>query len=330
MKVLFISNSLNIHQAIFWDCFVANSDVSLVFLETDPTDNGIKEKCQRGYTMLSSKINNCDVNLFMNSFDVIIVGHCSDKRFFNFPKDKIIIHCSEHFWKKINTPISLCKRILKMIILKKRYKKVKNLFVFATSSRLFNELSAIKLNFKACYKFGYFPPVNEELDLSCKNDKSIIYAGRLIKCKRPQRSLFLLKKLQENDASYSLSYIGKGELENRLKKKAKKINNVSFGPYISHEELLLKFKQSSIFCFSSNREEGWGAVLNETLSSGCIVFADEAAGSTKYLIKNVFPVPANPDNVKTIPCKSSTVAVVVVFSQILEYQSFISFLADSC
>ena len=46
--------------------------------------------------------------------------------------------------------------------------------------------------------------------------------------------------------------------------------------------------ESDIFLFTSDRQEGWGAVLNEAMASGCVCFANIAAGSTRFLIKQGF------------------------------------------
>ena len=45
-------------------------------------------------------------------------------------------------------------------------------------------------------------------------------------------------------------------------------------------------EQSQIFLFTSDYGEGWGAVLNESMNSGCAVIASCAAGSTPYLIRH--------------------------------------------
>lgn len=40
------------------------------------------------------------------------------------------------------------------------------------------------------------------------------------------------------------------------------------------------------FLFTSDFNEGWGAVLNESMNSGCAVVASHAIGSVPFLIKN--------------------------------------------
>ena len=43
-------------------------------------------------------------------------------------------------------------------------------------------------------------------------------------------------------------------------------------------------EKAEIFLFTSNREEGWGAVLNEAMNSKCAVVCSHACGSTPYLV----------------------------------------------
>ena len=38
--------------------------------------------------------------------------------------------------------------------------------------------------------------------------------------------------------------------------------------------------------FTSDRQEGWGAVVNEAMNSGCAVVASHAAGSVPYLLRD--------------------------------------------
>ena len=45
-------------------------------------------------------------------------------------------------------------------------------------------------------------------------------------------------------------------------------------------------RQHHIFLFTSDRNEGWGAVLNEAMSNGCAVIASDAIGSVPFLIRD--------------------------------------------
>ena len=50
------------------------------------------------------------------------------------------------------------------------------------------------------------------------------------------------------------------------------------------EEVRRYMEEASIFLFTSDRNEGWGAVLNEAMNSGCAVVASHAIGSVPFLI----------------------------------------------
>ena len=45
-------------------------------------------------------------------------------------------------------------------------------------------------------------------------------------------------------------------------------------------------EKANIFLFTSDKQEGWGAVLNESMNSGCAVVASQAIGSVLFLIKH--------------------------------------------
>ena len=45
-------------------------------------------------------------------------------------------------------------------------------------------------------------------------------------------------------------------------------------------------QSADIFLFTSDRNEGWGAVLNESMASGCAVVANREIGSVPYLIED--------------------------------------------
>jgi glycosyltransferase involved in cell wall biosynthesis len=55
---------------------------------------------------------------------------------------------------------------------------------------------------------------------------------------------------------------------------------------MSPEEVRIHMEEADIFLFTSDRREGWGAVLNESMGSACAVVADGNIGSVPYLIRD--------------------------------------------
>ena len=60
----------------------------------------------------------------------------------------------------------------------------------------------------------------------------------------------------------------------------------SFKGNLPNDEILQQMRIHNIFIFTSDRHEGWGAVLNEAMSNGCAVVASNRIGSVPFLLKN--------------------------------------------
>ena len=72
---------------------------------------------------------------------------------------------------------------------------------------------------------------------------------------------------------------------NRIKKQGLE-NHVHLLGKMPNGEVMEAMRSHHIFCFTSDKNEGWGAVLNEAMSSGCCPVSSIATGSTPYLIKD--------------------------------------------
>ena len=83
--------------------------------------------------------------------------------------------------------------------------------------------------------------------------------------------------------------VGTGEMENTLKSMADSMNlndYVTFTGPVQSDKVRGFMERAGIFLFTSDRQEGWGAVLNESMNSGCAVVASHAIGSVPFLMKN--------------------------------------------
>ena len=55
---------------------------------------------------------------------------------------------------------------------------------------------------------------------------------------------------------------------------------------MSPEQVRVNMEKADIFLFTSDFNEGWGAVLNESMNSGCAVVSSHAAGATPFLVSD--------------------------------------------
>lgn len=145
-----------------------------------------------------------------------------------------------------------------------------------------------------CFKWGYFTKVEEfdiEKKLIEKRDEKvrIMWCARFIAWKHPELAVILAKRLKDSGYSFVIDMFGSGkELEN-TKQLAKQLgveDVVEFRGNVQNAEILQEMRKHDIFLFTSDRNEGWGAVLNEAMSNGCAVVASNEIGSVPFLVKD--------------------------------------------
>ncbi|MFT4142868.1 MAG: glycosyltransferase family 4 protein [Mobilitalea sp.] len=145
-----------------------------------------------------------------------------------------------------------------------------------------------------CYRWGYFPVLKEhDIDTLLNNKPSerlkLIWCGRLIKWKHPEAAVDLAYRLKSHGIEFDLELIGTGELEEELKRSIERLkltSQVTLSGALEPEKVRNAMEAANIFLSTSDFEEGWGAVLNEAMNSGCVVFASHAVGAAPYLIKD--------------------------------------------
>jgi glycosyltransferase involved in cell wall biosynthesis len=139
--------------------------------------------------------------------------------------------------------------------------------------------------------WGYFTELPTSFS-TCERvgDKlKILWAGRMIPCKRLDTLIRAFSQLQQKCSSVTLTLIGDGSERVRLEKLASKLlkaGSYHFLPPVSAPRVLELMHQHHVYVLPSDRYEGWGAVINEAMSVGCAVIASEGAGAAKTMIKH--------------------------------------------
>lgn len=142
-------------------------------------------------------------------------------------------------------------------------------------------------------KWGYFPKCrkyeNIEQLIDRKDATQILWCGRFLDWKHPDAALKVAKRLKDEGYRFRLDMIGTGEMEQQLHRLSRELqidDVVSFHGSKTPEEVRNAMERAGIYLFTSDRKEGWGAVLNEAMNSGCAVIASLDAGSTPYLVED--------------------------------------------
>ena len=118
---------------------------------------------------------------------------------------------------------------------------------------------------------------------------TLLWAGRFLPLKHPEFALRLAKSLRDEGLAFSLQMVGGGEMDGALRAYAAEnglSDCVTFCGFLPPDEVRARMERSQIFLFTSNHLEGWGAVVNEAMNSGCAVVAGSEAGAVPFLLRH--------------------------------------------
>ena len=287
MKIVFISNFLSLHQLSFCDYLSGLCDLS--FISTTKSDHEKKHyiKIERDYEInIYDQRKECENRI--KEANIIIHGSAPNILLLKYNlKNKIVFRYSERLYKKgykrkIHDFISV---IINQIPFQR-----KNIYMLCASAYTSADLNRfLPLYKKRLLKWGYFPITSKKYLVKNINEINMIYVARFINWKHPEVVLQLAKRLKKNGYEFNLNMVGTGPLLDECQKYV--ITNhlddcVNFYGLINNEEVMNLYKKSHICLFTSDFNEGWGAVVNEAMSFGCVVIASHAIGSVPYLIEN--------------------------------------------
>ena len=299
--ITFFSNFINEHQIPFCEAMFKQTGGNFRFVATEPIWKervaiGFKDRSDEFPFVVKSYENEESyqkaLNLGLNS-DVVIMGDAPDEFIEGrLKQNKLTFRYSERYFKEGRW------RILDPRVFKARYKqdiryRKKNLYMLCASAYTAPDCRFILSYPNKTYKWGYFPPVKKYEDLekviNSKRPASLLWVGRFIDWKHPEAPLFVAKKLKDEGYKFTLNIIGGGELEEKIRQNIAKNgldDCVKLLGTMSPEKVRENMEQSEIFLFTSDKNEGWGAVLNESMNSACAVVASRAIGSVPYLIQD--------------------------------------------
>lgn len=303
MKVVQFSNYINHHQIPLANAFNSISGVEYIFVATTPFN---AKRAAMGYTDENSKYEfvlkayECagkerQAHSLAKEADIVIVGSAPDVYMSErLDLGKVTFHTSERYFKKglnIKTFPQYFASAMKHI----RPYENKPLYYLCSSAYTAKDVNTFTKFFGRCYKWAYFTEVWEyaEQDLiqnRVHNEIPIIlWAGRFVDWKHPDVAIRIADKLRKQGFNFRMEIIGGGDMESHLKSDVQKYHleeSVFFLDYLPPAMVRKHMEKADVFLFTSDFNEGWGAVLNEAMSSGCAVISSHAPGAAPYLVQD--------------------------------------------
>lgn len=287
MKISFVSGYFNHHQKPLGDALYRLTDGKFRFVSTTEMPS---ERLRLGYTVDApeyvEKLEESDVA----ASDVIVGGvNLPDDLKKKLGKNSLYFRYSERLFKKGSEPLKYAARFVRQ---RKVLPKIPS-YLLCASAYVYSDMRSLGLFKNRAYKWGYFPETRRYEDLGAllsKKDKTeILWCGRFLWWKHPDDLLAAAAKLKADGTDFKIKFVGVGETEEKLRLETEKYgleDNVVFCDGMSPDEVRSQMERAGIFAFTSDFNEGWGAVLNEAMNSGCAVVASHAAGSTPYLVED--------------------------------------------
>ena len=298
MKFVFLSNYFNHHQKSFCEHLYKKLGQDFVFIATtvmreERRKLGYGENDFPEYVLLSylNRENEELADRYIAEADIVVVGSAPEAMLKSRKKaGKIILRYSERLLKNGFEPWKYPIRFQRW---HKNNPKGLPIYMLCASAYTSADYAKFGLFKGKTYKWGYFPECKKYDDLtgliSNKEKNRIMWCGRFLDWKHPDDALVVARKLKEQKYDFHMDIIGTGEMEDSLKQYVEihELKDVvSLLDPMKPEKIREKMEKAGIYLFTSDKKEGWGAVLNEAMNSACAVVASHAIGSVPYLLKN--------------------------------------------
>lgn len=301
MRVTFVSNYINHHQIPISTVLYEKWGGGYHFIQTEPME---EERVRQGwnpnteelpYLLQYDKQPELCRQLIMDS-DVVIFGGTEEEAYIEkrLEQKKIVIRYSERLYRE-----GQWKAISPRGLRKKYHDHTRHqndpVYLLCSGGYVAHDFEIVKAYRGKRFRWGYFTCFEEstrEERMSWKSGDEIriAWAGRFISCKQAKDALKAVKILKEKGLLFRLSMIGGGELEQELRLYVEQNNlesYVDFKGFCKPEEVREYMKQAHIFLFTSDYGEGWGAVVNEAMNSGCAMVVSHAVGAAPFLIEHM-------------------------------------------
>lgn len=305
MRAAFVSNYINHHQIPFCNEMNRLLNGEFTFVQTEPmeaerVEMGWHEGDRPFYVRCWYEEPEYCRRLLLEC-DVVLFGGTDDESFIQerLRSGKLVIRLSERLyrtgqWKAVS-PRGLKKKYLDHT----RYRN-KQVYLLCSGAYVPSDFHIVRAYPGKMYCWGYFPETcSYNLDqlfagkgwetTSGEKVPYLLWAARMIRLKHPELALETAGYLKERSLPFHLDMLGDGEMRQEMEELCRSLGleeQVRFLGFQPPEQVRRHMEKADIFLFTSDRHEGWGAVANEAMNSGCALVADHMIGAVPYLVTN--------------------------------------------
>ncbi|MCM1056212.1 MAG: glycosyltransferase [Firmicutes bacterium] len=320
---VFVSNYLNHHQIPFCNAMCEICGGSFVFVQTEPVEEervrmGWAGQVQQPYLKLYYREEEACRRLIADA-KIVLFGGCDDESYIQerLAQGKPVIRYSERLYKtgqwKAISPRGLKKKYRDHT----RYRNAP-VYLLCAGAYVPSDFSIVRAYPDKMYCWGYFPETRHyDMDRlfdgkgwPASSDGAgaaggtfgpaeaasragrvpyILWAARMIDWKHPELALETARYLKSGGLSFHMEMIGGGAMEEKVKALRAEYGlekEVGLPGFLPPDQVREHMERADIFLLTSDRQEGWGAVANEAMNSGCGLLADHMTGAAPYLVQD--------------------------------------------
>ncbi len=302
-KFVFVSNYLNHHQIPFCNAMYERLQEEFVFIQTEPME---EERLQMGW----QNVDDCpylklyykeseECQKLIDHAEIVMFGGTDEECYIanRLQAGKPIVRYSERLYKTGQWKAVSPRGLLKKYHDHTKYRN-KSVYLLCSGAYVPSDFHIVKAYPRKMFCWGYFPETKyydvdkllENKGYGQKEEKVpyLLWAGRFIDWKHPQLPLQTAKYLKESGLRFHMDIVGGGALEEEVKTLLGELeleDCVNLLGYKSPDEVRSLMERADIYLLTSDRQEGWGAVANEAMNSGCALVANHMVGAAPYLIR---------------------------------------------
>ena len=301
MTFTFVSNYINHHQIPLCEALRRELGDDFTFIQTMPME---EERIAMGWGVDVRQLPYVQC-LYQDEYacrrtiaesDVVLFGWSQreDIAAERLASGRVTMRVSERLyregqWKAVS-PRGLAAKYQEHI----KYRK-KNVCMLCAGAYTASDFHLIGAYPGKLFRWGYFTSLRtyseEQFNTMKVQDGRlhIVWAGRFIPLKHPEYVVRLAGTLRDKGCPFFIHMLGDGELEPQIRQdvdQAGLAESFRFYGYTEPEQVRDVMEQCHIHLFTSNHLEGWGAVVNEGMNSGCVEVVNEQVGAAPYLIRH--------------------------------------------
>ena len=297
MKIAYLTNMAAYHQVEFARAMateLSESDFRLVFhrpIRPGRAEMGWKDDYPDAFIIryYQSEAERHEAEEWIRDADVVIQGR--------FPvryvkerirQGKLTFAHQERLWKKPSSGAQLVSRIPHLY---RNYYSVRqaNYHFLSIGPYAAQDLNALGIFRGRSWRFGYSIGCPDYRPREDHGSIRLLWCARLLEVKQPLRALDILEGLRARRVDAHLTMVGDGLLRQQVEQATRKRNlleSVTMTGWQSVPDIARHMQSSDLFLMTSHRGEGWGLVVNEAMSHGCGVMANDQSGAAAWLVES--------------------------------------------